>query len=124
VDHQVLAIREMPETFPRASSRAPSHVVVEDDLLDAAKPGDRVAIYGLHKAAPSHARHGEHVGDVQVSSTACFCILCFYILCSCSLRLRSLSSGLLLRGGGAAAFLCPPSFSCKMRTKDAGRAEG
>lgn len=49
LDHQVLTIQERPETSPAGQMPRSCEVVVDKDLADVCKPGDRVKIYGLYK---------------------------------------------------------------------------
>eukprot|EP00634_Sargassococcus_sp_CCMP2135_P004141 CAMPEP_0198648292 /NCGR_PEP_ID=MMETSP1467-20131203/3380_1 /TAXON_ID=1462469 /ORGANISM="unid. sp., Strain CCMP2135" /LENGTH=702 /DNA_ID=CAMNT_0044384003 /DNA_START=383 /DNA_END=2491 /DNA_ORIENTATION=- len=52
-DHQVLTLQELPEAAPLGELPRSVDVIVEDDLVDSVKPGDRVSIAGVYRAMPS-----------------------------------------------------------------------
>eukprot|EP01053_Blabericola_migrator_P011885 Blabericola_migrator_1__11884@NODE_724_length_6723_cov_141_689153_g521_i0_p1_GENE_NODE_724_length_6723_cov_141_689153_g521_i0NODE_724_length_6723_cov_141_689153_g521_i0_p1_ORF_typecomplete_len888_score187_39MCM/PF00493_23/1_3e88MCM_OB/PF17207_3/1_7e28MCM_lid/PF17855_1/1_8e20MCM_lid/PF17855_1/4_9e03Mg_chelatase/PF01078_21/9_6e09AAA_3/PF07726_11/1_6e05AAA_5/PF07728_14/3_6e05AAA_5/PF07728_14/2e03Sigma54_activat/PF00158_26/3_6e05Sigma54_activ_2/PF14532_6/0_00048AAA_22/PF13401_6/1AAA_22/PF13401_6/1_1 len=51
-DSQRLTLQEMPEITPTGQLPRSIEIVVENDLVDAVKPGDRVRVYGVLRALP------------------------------------------------------------------------
>jgi DNA replicative helicase MCM subunit Mcm2 (Cdc46/Mcm family) len=68
----------MPENSAPGQLPSSIDVIVEDDLVDVCKPGNRVAIVGHLKSHP-WAKHRKHEWCLQVDSTTKFLLLpcCF-----------------------------------------------
>jgi DNA replication licensing factor MCM3 len=54
-DHQTLTLQEMPEKAPPGQLPRSIEVILEEDLVDKAKPGDRLQIIGSFISLPSKA---------------------------------------------------------------------
>ncbi|ORX45847.1 MCM-domain-containing protein [Hesseltinella vesiculosa] len=68
-DHQTISIQEMPERAPAGQLPRSIDVILDDDLVDQTKPGDRVSIVGIYRSLGN--RNGK-----QTSSTFRTVILC------------------------------------------------
>ena len=61
-DHQMISIQEMPERAPPGQLPRSIDVVMDDDLVDRCKPGDRIQLVGMFRSL------GNRVGQSSTST--------------------------------------------------------
>ncbi|GAA5855786.1 hypothetical protein JCM3766R1_001998, partial [Sporobolomyces carnicolor] len=68
MDHQMIAIQEMPERAPAGQLPRSVEVVMEDDLVDKCKPGDRLQIVGAYRSLGGGASGSAHFKTLVVAN--------------------------------------------------------
>jgi len=63
-DHQMVTIQDMPERTTAGTMPRSVDCVIDDDLVDAVKPGDRVSMIGVYRTL-AHAASGTHSGQFR-----------------------------------------------------------
>ncbi|GAA5970995.1 hypothetical protein JCM3765_002288 [Sporobolomyces pararoseus] len=68
MDHQMIAIQEMPERAPAGQLPRSVEVVMEDDLVDKCKPGDRLQIVGAYRSLGGGASGSAHFKTLVIAN--------------------------------------------------------
>lgn len=68
-DYQKISVQEMPETAPPGQLPRSVDVILDDDLVDLTKPGDRVQIVGVYHALGGAANNSSSFKTVVLSNS-------------------------------------------------------
>ncbi|XP_028653055.1 zygotic DNA replication licensing factor mcm3-like [Erpetoichthys calabaricus] len=69
-DHQTISIQEMPEKAPAGQLPRSVDIVLDNDLVDTVKPGDRVQVIGTYRCLPAK-KGGYTSGTFRTIMIAC-----------------------------------------------------
>eukprot|EP00049_Salpingoeca_infusionum_P019107 m.360245 g.360245 ORF g.360245 m.360245 type:complete len:939 (-) comp18941_c0_seq1:97-2913(-) len=68
-NHQRITVQEMPERAPTGQLPRSIEVILDNDLVDKVKPGDRIQLFGIYRALPSK-RNGTTSGVFRTALLA------------------------------------------------------
>jgi replicative DNA helicase Mcm len=72
IDSQLVMIQERPEDLPPGQLPRSLNVELKDDIVDLARPGDRITITGFIKLLPKYGRGGElRTYDLNLDASYC-----------------------------------------------------
>jgi replicative DNA helicase Mcm len=72
IDSQLVTIQERPEDLPPGQLPRSLNVELKDDIVDLARPGDRITITGFIKLLPKYGRGGElRTYDLNLDASYC-----------------------------------------------------
>uniref|UniRef100_A0A8C9QQE8 DNA replication licensing factor MCM3 n=1 Tax=Scleropages formosus TaxID=113540 RepID=A0A8C9QQE8_SCLFO len=69
-DHQTITVQEMPEKAPAGQLPRSVDIILDNDLVDAVKPGDRVQVIGTYRCLPGK-KGGFTSGTFRTIMIAC-----------------------------------------------------